>query len=217
MRLRVFLVLIGAILVIATYTFPYWQSLVQDTPEEIEVLFPGLPMDRQSAFASLPPEQQRAYLALAASSPSAAVRMVTTALETGIDLPEEDREMPEMNAPVPVAAGRFETLDAIRWGQGRVTVYQSVDNLFLLRFEDFRTLNGPDLRVALSAAETPATVAEMTANEVEPLQVSSLLSSFGNQNYELAAGFNLSPYRSVVIYSAALDMVYTYAPLSIRQ
>lgn len=217
MRLRVFLVLIGAILVVATYTFPYWQPFVQDTPEEIEVLFPGLPMDRQTAFASLPHEQQRAYLALAETSPAAAARMVLAALETGIDLPDEDREMPEMNAPVPVAAGRFETLDAIRWGQGRVTVYQSIDGLFLLRFEDFRTLNGPDLRVALSAAETPTTIEAMTVNETEPFAVSSLLTSFGNQNYELPEGFNLSPYRSVIIYSAALDMVYTYAPLSIRQ
>lgn len=217
MRLRVFLILIGALLVVATFTFPYWQPLFQGKTEEVQILFPGLPLNQQSDFARLPQEQQRAYLALVETNPDAALRMVTSALQPRAALPEDDTKMPDMNAPVPVAAGRFETIDPIRWGQGRVTIFLDLDNLYLLRFEDFTTLNGPDLRVYLSAAETPKTKDEMQAGSTEALEVSPLLNSFGDQNYPLPNDFNLSPYRSVVIYSAALEMVYTYAPLSIRQ
>ncbi|MBK8026413.1 MAG: DM13 domain-containing protein [Chloroflexi bacterium] len=217
MRLRLALIVIGALLVIATYTFPYWQTAVLGTREEVTVLFPGLPMDMQSAFANLPPDQQRAYQEIAATDPPRAVRMVTTALQPRIPLPEEDQEMPEMNAPVPIAAGTFARIDPVRWGQGRITAYQGVDNLLLLRFEDFAMPNGPDLRVVLTAAESPATVDAMRAGETDAFEVGPLLSSVGAQKYELPEGFNLSPFRSVVIYSDELGLVYTYAVLSVRQ
>jgi len=143
--------------------------------------------------------------------------MVTSALEPRIPLPEEDQAMLEMNAPVPIAAGRFTPITPIRWGQGRVTLFQSVDNVFVLRFEDFSMPNGPDLRVVLSALEAPDSAAAMNSGITPSYEVGPLLTSFGSQNYELPVGFNPSAYRSVVIYSGALDIVYTVAPLSIRQ
>ncbi|MBL8134753.1 MAG: DM13 domain-containing protein [Anaerolineae bacterium] len=217
MRLRLALMMIGALLVVATYTFPLWQSAVLGTPEEVTILFPGLPMDMQSAFANLPPDQQRAYLEIASREPQLAVRMVSTALQPRIPIPEEDQEMPEMNAPTPIAAGAFAVIDAVRWGQGRATFFQDVDNRLLLRFEDFSMPNGPDLRVFLSAVEAPISAEAARAGDTDPFEVGPLLSSVGVQNYELPEGFNLSPYRSVVIVSGELNLVYTYAALSVRQ
>jgi len=57
MRLRILVIMIGAFLVVAAFSFPYWQRFVQDTPEEIMILFPGLPVNQQSDFASLPLDQ----------------------------------------------------------------------------------------------------------------------------------------------------------------
>ncbi|MDZ4769037.1 MAG: DM13 domain-containing protein [Chloroflexota bacterium] len=217
MRIRATLIIIGFMLVLFTYTFPFWQPLVFQTPESVEILFPGLPLNLQSAFASLPPDQQRTYLEFARADTPGTVRMVMAALEPRVPLPEEDQEMPEMIAAQPIAAGRFTALDPVRWGQGRVTIFQDTENRFLLRFEDFSMLGGVDLRVAFSPAEAPTTVEAMRVGEVEFLEVSPLLSSMGNQNYELPEGFTLVPYRSVVIYSGALNRVYTVAPLAVRQ
>lgn len=217
MRIRALLIGFGTVLVLLTYSFPLWQPFVVQSPETVAIRFPGLPLNLQPAFANLPPDQQEAYLLMAASRPSDAVRMVLAALEPRIPLQEEDRELPELTAPEPLAAGRFTALDPVRWGQGRVTVFRDADGLHLLRFDDLNMLGGPDLRVAFSAAESPLTVEAAQAGEDAFLEVGPLLSPVGSQNYPLPDNFSLAPFRSVLIYSGSLNLVYTLAPLAIRQ
>ena len=218
MRLRLLLVLLGAVLVVATYTFPIWQPILEQRGAVAAEAFPGLPPQLQSDFVSLPPEQQRAYLAFAQTDQVKAINMVIAALSPRAALPEEEQEMPELSAPVIVASGTFGRIDAVRWAQGTVNIYRDSSNILTLRIEDLRMTNGPDLHVQLSAVDAPTgTITDMTANEIVPLDAGLLKASDGDQNYQLPDGTNLTQYRSVVIYSTSLDVVYSYAPLFVRQ
>ncbi len=215
MRLRLLLMVVGAILVVATYTFPLWQPIVQQEASVQEIAFPGLALDLQDDFLSLAPEQQRAYITLRETDPVRALGMVNAALQPRRLAPEDDDEMPEMNAPITAATGTFLTLDPIRTARGTATIFQQADNTLLMRFEDFAMTNAPDVRVFLSPASEPQTPEEMRANETA-VEVEPLRGSVGNQNYTLPNNVDLSLVRSVVIYSAELDLIYTYAPLFVR-
>lgn len=215
MRLRLFVLFIGAILVVATYTFPFWQPLVQQEAAVQEIAFPGLALDLQDDFLSLPPEQQRAYLNLRQTEPEQALAMLVAALQPRRAAPEDDQEMPELNAPITAATGTFLTLDAIRSARGTATIFQQADNTLLMRFEDFAMPNAPDARVYLSPASEPATSEEMLAEDTA-VEVGELRGAIGNQNYELPTSVDLTLVRSVVIYSPQLDLIYTYAPLFVR-
>jgi len=217
MRLRIFLILLGAVLVAAAFTFPMWQPLVQDQSAAPVEVFPGLAPQYQTEFLSLPQEQQRAYQALAEQDRDKAVAMITAALAPRIPLPEEDQAMPEMNAPITIASGTFQNIDAVRWGQGTVNVYQEADNKLKMRFEDFSAPNGPDLNVYLAVTNEPKTFAQMSANGVDAVELEPLKTTVGSQNYDLPDNLDFTLYHSVVIYSPSLDMIYTYAPLFVRQ
>jgi hypothetical protein len=218
MRLRLFLVLLGAVLVVATYTFPVWQPILEQRGAAPVEAFPGLPSQLQSAFLSFPPEQQRAFLAFAEQDQGKALTMVIAALAPRVSLPDDEQEMPELSAPTLVASGTFQRIDAIRWAQGTVNIFRDSSNILTLRIEDLSMLAGPELHVELSAADAPTSdLASMTVNEVVPLDVGLLKASDGDQNYQLPDGTDLSQYRSVVIYSPSLDLVYSYAPLFVRQ
>ncbi len=219
MRLRILILLIGALLVVATFTFPLWQPYVQNTSVTTsggEEIFPGLPARLQTSFALLPPDQQRAYFALAAINRDAAVRMVTAALQPGAPAPAADADLPEMNSPELAARGAFTQLDPIRYAQGTALIYIGADDRKVLRLENFTSANNSDLRVILSAFLSPTTTAEMRFNDLD-FDVGPLKGTYGNQNYEIPQELNILDYASVVIYSPGIDLIYSVAPLIIFQ
>lgn len=208
--------LLGAALVVATFTFPLWQPILENRAAAPVEAFPGLAANLQDDFLSLPQEQQRAYLDFDQADHSRALAMVVAALAPRSQLPEDDQAMPEMVSPVTVASGTFQPINAVRWGQGTVTIYENASGGLMMRFEGYSMLGGPDLRVYLSPAEAPNAFASMTVAGVEPVDVGALKASDGSQNYELP-DVDLALYRSVVVYSTSLDLIYTYAPLFVRQ
>jgi len=217
MRLRIFLMLLGAVLVAATFTFPLWQPILSHRGAASVDAFPGLDPRLQSAFLNFPQEQQRAFLALNQTDPDKALAMVSAALAPRVPVPTDQQAMPDLNAPVTVASGTFQQINAIQYGQGTINIFQDASNALTMRFDGFSTLNGPDLHVYLTAADAPKTVADMTTNGVDKLDVGALQSSYGGQNYVLTNITDLTQYHSVVIYSPSLDLIYTYAPLFVRQ
>ena len=216
MRLRVLWMFLGALLVAATFTFPLWLPIVENRGAAPVEAFPGLAVQLQDDFLSLPQEQQRAYLAFAEQDTARALAMVTAALSPRTELSEEEQAMPALDSPTTVASGTFQRIDAIRWAQGTVNIYQDANNTLTMRLEDFSMLPAPDLRLFFSAAETPQTSEEMTMADVEPVDIAPLRATNGSQNYPLP-DVDLTQFRSVVIYSPSLDLVYTYAPLFVRQ
>jgi hypothetical protein len=217
MRLRIVLMLLGAVLVVATFTFPVWQPILQHRGPLPVNAFPGLAPQLQNAFLTLPQEQQHAYLAYDQLDPDKALAMVVSALAPRIPLSSDDQAMPALTSPVIVASGTFQQIDAIRWGQGTVTIYQDASNALTLRLDNFTMPNGADLHITLSAADTPKTPEDLSVGGVDPVDVGGLKTSVGAQNYQLPDGVDLTQFRSVVIYSTSLDLIYTYAPLFVRQ
>lgn len=216
MRLRVLWIFLGALLVVATFTFPLWLPIVENRGAAPVEAFPGLAPQLQNDFLSLPQEQQRAYLAFAEQDRSKALEMVTAALAPRTSLSEEDQEMPVLDSPTTVASGTFQRIDPVRSALGTIDIYRDANNSLTMRFEDFSMNNAPNARVFFSAAETPQTWAEMTVGEIQPVDIAPLRATDGSQNYSLPS-IDLTQFRSVVIYSPTLDLVYTYAPLFVRQ
>ncbi len=213
-RFRFLFILLGALLVAATFSYPRWQSLV-NRPRTVETggLLQGLPTEIVPTFQALPPDQQAAYRLAAGQNPQIAIAMIQSALATAEVVPEAQQALPNMTGPVQVATGGFKKLDAIRQASGDVTIYQQADNTKVVRFENFTIVNGPDLRVVMSQSSAPDTVEAMKANDSE-IDLGQLRGTSGSQNYDVPAELDLSQYNAVVIYSRTLNVVYSYAVLT---
>ena len=94
---------------------------------------------------------------------------------------------------------------------GTAMVLSMQDGSRLLRLEDLKTDNGPDLRVYLSTA--PATAAG-SAFDDEFLDLGGLKGNIGSQNYAIAANVDVAKYRSVVVWCRRFAVAFGVAPLA---
>jgi hypothetical protein len=210
MRLRVFFMMLGALLVVATFTFPLWQPLFQTAA--VQETLPGLSPDIQTAYAALPADQQAALAVFLADDPQTAAALIAAAALPDTVLSEEDQALPSVTAATRTQGGAFRRLDALRWATGSVDVYQWPDNRKLVRLEEFAAARGPDLRVVLSAAPNPQTPEEMQLNNLD-LELGPLKGNIGSQQFELPPDIDLTQYASVVIFSPLVNLVFSSAPL----
>jgi hypothetical protein len=209
MRIRLLIILFGAAVVAATYTFPIWRPFFQNTA--VTDPFPGLPADLQAEFVLLPPEQQAAYLQMAASNRDMAIAVVTAALADPVIAPE-DPGAPDTATAVRVTRGTFTRIDPVLWAQGTVTVYALPDNRKILRLEDFEAPGGPELTIVLSASPAPRTLEELELGNLD-FEVGALMGNIGNQNYSIPPEVDLSLYNSVVIYSKPYQLIFSSAAI----
>jgi hypothetical protein len=211
MRIRAFLILLGAAVVALVYTVPFWQPLVQPRPVQPDTIIPGMSVEIEQTFLMLPQEQQEAYFAIAATSQPQALAMIRAAFSPPIPAPAAEQTPPPAGLSV-VGRGSFVRIDPVRWGQGDITVYTQADNRRLMRFEDFSVANGPNLHVFLSVSAEPLTPDLVRAQNIE-IDLGPLLGTQGAQSFTIAPEIELQRYASVVLYSTSLEMVYSYAPL----
>lgn len=122
-----------------------------------------------------------------------------------------EEAMPGGAAPTLVALGEFDEIDFVHKGQGKAEVFRLADGKHLLRLEDFRVTNGPNLFVVLSGHSRPTNPGELRQGAY--LELAPLKGSTGNQNYELPAGFEASRFKSVVIYCKAFSVLFSRAAL----
>jgi hypothetical protein len=116
---------------------------------------------------------------------------------------------PAITGPTVLGQGRFVDGDGFHKGSGLATLYALADGTYLLRFEEFTTTNGPDLRVFLSPNAVPTDHGSLG----EYLEVGTLKGNIGDQNYTLPAGFDPSGYKSVVIYCLPFQVIFATATL----
>jgi len=116
--------------------------------------------------------------------------------------------MPE-DAPLAVLSGTFRDADLVHQGSGIATIYRQADGAHVLRFEDFRATNGPDLFVWLTTADEPQSSAETSA--AEWVNLGALKGNVGNQNYEIPADVNIADYNNVVIWCRAFSVLFATA------
>lgn len=202
--------IIGALLVVATFTFPLWQPLLQTAA--VEEALPGLPPDIQAAYLTLPPDQQAALANLLANDPPTAAALIAAAALPDTVVSETDQALPAVAAATRTVGGAFRRIDALRWAAGSVEVYEWPDGRKLVRLADFSAARGPDLRAVLSASANPQTPEEVQLSNLD-LELGPLKGNIGSQQFELPPDVDLSQYASVVIFSPAVNLVFSSAPL----
>ena len=94
--------------------------------------------------------------------------------------------------------------DGVHDAQGNAMVLSIEDDTRYLRFEDFKSTNGPDLYVYL------ATDKEAT----DFVNLGRLKANMGNQNYEIPSEVDLSKYHNVLIWCQAFSVLFGSADLN---
>jgi hypothetical protein len=111
---------------------------------------------------------------------------------------------------VTVATGTFFGADRFHEGEGTAVILQLNDQQ-VLRFEQFRVTNGPDLHVILSKNPNPTNSSDLGDDYID---LGQLKGNVGSQNYELPTNLDLSEYQSVVIYCMPFHVLFASATLS---
>ncbi len=142
-------------------------------------------------------------------------------MEVAMDSPKQvEEEMMEamgaMLAPDAVKVGMFRDGDSFHRGSGSATVWDLGTDGFVLRFEDFNVINGPDLRVLLTTHPDPMGRGDVHADDVTYVELGKLKGNVGNQNYPIPNDVNVDDYHSVVIYCKPFQVVFSVAPLSVN-
>ncbi len=205
MRSRLLVVLAGALLVTLTWSFPLWRPLVMD--DVVDKAFPGLRGDLLDEFRQLREVEQESLLQLAREDATMAQSMLEAALRDPVRVEEAQQAGSTLRAQ-----GNFVRIDPLHWAQGEALVYSQADGNHVLRFENFRAANGPDLRVMLSASPAPRSPAELNEGNLA-LDLGRLKGNVGNQNYPVPAGVDPDLYNSVVIFCRRFNLVFSTATL----
>jgi len=207
-RLRIFVILLGGLIVAATFTFPLWRPLLVNTV--VDETLPGLSVEQQDRFEQLPAEAQEMYMELMGTDATMGLAMLQAATSPDVIVPEAEQAIPNMTDPVIVARGKFTEIDLIHKGSGTATIYQLADNSRILRLENFSVTNGPDLRVILTVRSAPRKPEEVGTDYIE---LGQLKGNIGNQNYAVPAEIDLNVYKGVVIYCLRFQVIFSTASL----
>jgi hypothetical protein len=92
--------------------------------------------------------------------------------------------------------------------EGRARVIELRDGRRFVRFEDFRTSNGPLLRVYLS---TTAPDGRGSPFDERFVDLGALKGNIGDQNYAIPRGTDLRAYRSVVVWCKRFSVPFAAA------
>ena len=198
--LGLIVVVLGAI-AIAVATFPLWRPFFVD--DVVNEAFPA-------EFGSLSTDEQAVFIEMLDENEDMAVAMVEAAVGPDAEVPEAEQAMPSMPDGVILSAGQFIEIDAVHGASGTATIYQLGDGSNILRLENFRVTNGPELHVILSAHADPRSRSDVGQNMVD---LGRLTGNVGDQNYEIPAGLDLSAYNSVVVYCVPFHVVFSTATL----
>lgn len=137
--------------------------------------------------------------------------MMNEIMQSAAEAPDlnHSEDMP-VNATA-LAIGLFKDADELHMGRGAVTLYALSNARHVLRFENFRTTNGPDLVVYLTKHKSPATATDVTDQGY--LSLGKLKGNVGNQNYDIPANVDLSEYQGVVIWCELFGVLFSPASL----
>ena len=95
-------------------------------------------------------------------------------------------------------------------GEGQAIVLNDGSEQRFLRFENFSTDNGPDLRVYLSTSDANG---DSGAFDDDFVDLGVLKGNIGDQNYEIPVGVDLSVYDTVVVWCVRFSTPFTAADL----
>ncbi|MDA1215682.1 MAG: DM13 domain-containing protein [Chloroflexi bacterium] len=111
--------------------------------------------------------------------------------------------------------GAFRDADNFHKGSGQATIYQLPDGTHLLRLEDFKVTNGPELHVLLTPHPDPTSRSQVMGPGY--IDLGDLKGNVGNQNYTIPIDVDVAGYQSVVIYCNPFHVIFSVAPLVIAE
>ena len=155
--------------------------------------------------------------AAAAEVPSDMTRVeveATMASISEVDSAVSEAMPEEMEAgeAIRVVTGEFRGADRFHNGEGSATVYRLPDGGLILRLEDFRVTNGPDLRVLVSPAPNPDDGSEVKTEGY--VELGGLKGNVGNQNYDISPDYPEEDLGSILIYCKPFRVIFAVAALS---
>ena len=205
-KLLLVIVLIVVVAAVLAITKP-WLYFVN---REVNEAFPGLTDAQREAVANMPEDQKQALINMANETRKMVEDTAIAQIGEDTIVPAAEGAMPpDMPAePTVLLMGSFIDIDPIHGAEGSATIYELPDGERVLRFEEFRSKNGPDLHIYLSTEAPTSTFGGLGADEVH---LGPLKGNVGNQNYDIPADIDLSQYRSVVIYCVPFRVVFSTA------
>ena len=151
--------------------------------------------------------------------------LLTARLNPPEMLPTEEQALPLMESAQIIMEGEFgppqlaedeeeerelPAFSNLYTASGMAMVYQFPDDRKLLRLEDLRVVNGPDLWIALSTHPAPITFDEIRDNYRD---LGQLRTVSGNINFEVPTELTVSLFRSIVIYDRRYRVLFAVAPI----
>jgi hypothetical protein len=118
--------------------------------------------------------------------------------------------MPPDASPVVRARGAFAGADSFHMGSGDALILVAGGRA-VVRLENFRVTNGPDLYVYLSSHPNPRTREQV--HEGNMVNLGRLKGNIGAQNYTVPSGTDPATLRSVVIYCQRFHVLFATASL----
>ena len=211
-QLRVLVILLGAVRVALTDTFPLWQPYLGLIPGRGETAILGLPPEVSEQINLLPPGQIAALRDLAEEDPELARSLAIAQISRDIFVDEEE---PTELGQQRVILGDFVPADDVLQAEGQLTIYETANGDFILRLNELNVTNIDGLSIYFSGQRAPLNREELQQDE-NYYRLIDLRGNAGNQNYNIAPEVDLDSYNSVVIYSEALDIVVGYAAFTTR-
>ena len=197
---RYVLVGVGILAIIPVAWFAWWLLSPLFSTTEVYEDFPN------AARATVPEgmtiqEVEVAMAVAAATDTSVDAAMPAAVMESSI--PAQD---------LVKAAGNFRDADSFHKGSGNAVIYELSSGERILRLDEFRVTNGPDLRVLL--AYTPNPDGRSDLDDAGYHELGKLKGNVGAQNYEIPESVSLSDVESVVIYCKPFRVIFSVATLA---
>ena len=140
------------------------------------------------------------------------IGMMDDIMTAAAAMPDKAAEETMPTEPRVLASGEFVDADAVHKGSGMASLYELPNGRNVVRFENFRTTNGPALVVYLAKHPSPTSADDVTDGGF--INLGKLKGNVGNQNYEIPVGTDVSEYGSVVIWCELFGVLFSPAALA---
>jgi len=191
-------IVLGLLVLVAAWFFVSPLFIDRSVDESFDLVLENGQLDMEGIMA-MPPDKQLA--------------MMPEIMDAAAKAPDQSAtDVMAASGPQAIARGEFVDADAIHKGSGQATLYELQDGSNLVRFEDFRTTNGPALVVYLAKHPSPTEARHVSDGGY--IKLGKLKGNVGNQNYVVPPGTNIDEYNSVVIWCELFGVLFSPAALT---
>jgi Electron transfer DM13 len=204
---------IAAIVIVAGATVYYLASpLFISTDVDEPLPTTAVESEAYQRFVSMNEEEKMQTAKQMSTQERDEIMAIASKLNNSVDEPiNQSEQQTQDNAATisnSVTTGSFVGVgDGIHNAEGTAKVIPLQDGSNILRLENLRVTNGPDLYVYLATDKTAS----------DFVSVGKLKANNGNQNYDIPAGTDLSKYSTVLIWCRPFSVLFGSAELGLLE